>query len=286
MLSSHSRLTITPETHFFYRLDELRRRFGEVVEEGAVDELVGEQCRRGGAFADLGLDPAVVAEAFRHTERRPQDLFLTCLAQYGRARGKPRCGEKTPRHIERVEQIARLFPSAWFIAVFRDPRAVVGSELRARFGNPSAFVIAQRWVRYIEAHRRLVRVMPRSTYRMIRYEDLVARPEPVLRELCELLGEDFEPAMLAFHQRPRAERGFDAREERSGRRRPSSRWIAAGSKPGVQCSAASRSPWSSGSPADGCWRSVTTLSPGPGRFRRGRWWALSPLTCSPRCGRR
>jgi hypothetical protein len=35
----------------------------------------------------------------------------------------------------------------------------------------------------------------------VRYEQLVTEPERVVRGICEFLGEEFDPAMLAFHER-------------------------------------------------------------------------------------
>ena len=39
-----------------------------------------------------------------------------------------------------------------------------------------------------------------ESYFVVRYEELCAEPEPVLEKLCEFLGEDFSPAMLAHHE--------------------------------------------------------------------------------------
>jgi hypothetical protein len=35
---------------------------------------------------------------------------------------------------------------------------------------------------------------------VVRYEDLTAHPETVLREVCTCIGEDYDPAMLAYHE--------------------------------------------------------------------------------------
>src|SRR5204862_129179 len=38
-------------------------------------------------------------------------------------------------------------------------------------------------------------------YIEIRYEDLVADPEPVLRRICDLVELDYDPEMLSYHER-------------------------------------------------------------------------------------
>lgn len=212
MLNSHPGMTIPPETHFFYRVKRLGRRFrapvGDVVLEPLVDLLLAP----GSRFAEFGLDAEHVIATFRRTDRTHEDLFLVLLACYAAQRGKPRCGEKTPRHLLKVEEIARTFPRSRFISIFRDPRAVASSELNARFGSPSVFITARRWARYIDMHLRLTGLLPRERYLMIQYEELVQEPEPVLRRVCAFLEEDYHPSMLEFHARSESEKGYPASE--------------------------------------------------------------------------
>ena len=39
-------------------------------------------------------------------------------------------------------------------------------------------------------------------YTMVQYEDLVTHPEETLKSVCAFLGEDFEPRMLKYYERP------------------------------------------------------------------------------------
>jgi hypothetical protein len=51
------------------------------------------------------------------------------------------------------------------------------------------------WARAVDATHRARRRLPADTFHELRYEDLVADPEPELRRLCGFLREDYHPAM-------------------------------------------------------------------------------------------
>lgn len=214
MLASHSRIAIPPETQYFLEVWPRRERLGDlsdpVARSRVADYLQSEEC----AVRDLKLDPADLLARLDEGLTDYAELFVALLEIWAAPLGKPRVGEKSPGHIHAVALLAELFPEARFITALRDPRAVVSSELAAEWGARSVDQIARRWSRVVDRHLELSRALPEERYRMVRYEDLVADPEPRLRELCAFLGEDFEPDMLDYHRRPERELGFD----------PSERW--------------------------------------------------------------
>jgi len=114
--------------------------------------------------------------------------------------GKPRFGDKTPPYIGIVPQLLALYPDARFINLIRDGRDVaisfVDAHLHSRpyhadFEWRQAVRLAERW----RASPHAGRVLD------VRYEDFVREPEPTARRICEFLGEVFEPAMFAYHER-------------------------------------------------------------------------------------
>ena len=60
--------------------------------------------------------------------------------------------------------------------------------------------MARRWRKRIVKSRERRRAAS-SDYLEVRYEDLVADTETVLRRVCELVELDFDPAMLTYHER-------------------------------------------------------------------------------------
>jgi hypothetical protein len=100
--------------------------------------------------------------------------------------------EKTPSHIWHHRLIKRLYPDALFLHIARDPRAVVASMLAANRENwgvwaPGDVLTAARvWRDCVRiGHRELAAYGDQAME--IRYEDLHARPDETLRQICAWL---------------------------------------------------------------------------------------------------
>jgi hypothetical protein len=83
-------------------------------------------------------------------------------------------------------------PSAAFVLILRDPRGVLCSDLRRGAELEKELTTHRKWIRRYES---LVRKHA-SQSQTVHYEDLVAAPEPTLRQLIEFIGLSFDPAML------------------------------------------------------------------------------------------
>ena len=214
MLSSHSQITIPPETQFFLEVWPRRQRLGDLDDAETRERVVHFLGSRDCSIRDLKLEPGDVLASLVTCRESPgyADLFAAVLAAWAGPRGKRRVGDKSPGHMHCVPIIAELYPRAKFIATLRDPRAVVSSELTAEWGARSVDQIARRWRRVADRHLELERTLSPDRYMMLRYEDLVTHPEENLRRVCAFLGESFEPAMLRYYERPAGELGFDPSE--------------------------------------------------------------------------
>lgn len=219
VLSAHSRMSVAPETHFMKRAEE------EGLHEGGPRDFdrFWERLIDWVRFRDLGIDPqearARIDAADGPTFRR---VFDTMLRLYGERAEKPRIGEKTPSHTLYLDTLLDWFPDARVIAIQRDPRAVVASQLKTPWGRKqirprslerglflhnrlnAVTFYAKDWAQYYGA------VLPRwaqdpRVHRM-RYETLVAHPEEEVRKLCAFLGETFEPRMLVDRSEARIPR--------------------------------------------------------------------------------
>lgn len=212
MLSSHSGLTIPPETGYFDQVWPRQSSLGSLTDPANLERVGqfvnGPQC----AVSDLHLEWPQVSSALGLTSGTFADLFVVLLAVYAQARGKRRAGEKSPRHIFAVPELSQLYPQAKFLCLIRDPRAVVCSERETSWGSRSVARIARRWCQVVDAAEKCERSLSPDRFRLVRYEDLIADPEALLRSICEFLKEPFEPQMLRFSERSDAERGFRADE--------------------------------------------------------------------------
>ena len=110
--------------------------------------------------------------------------------------------------------IAKLFPAARILFARRDPRDVVLSCFRRRFGmNPSMYELltlegaAEFYAGVMTLAQACFQRMPLSPH-IVRYEDLVERFEAEAGAACRFLGLDWNDAMLDFAAKARA-RGVD-----------------------------------------------------------------------------
>jgi hypothetical protein len=100
-----------------------------------------------------------------------------------------------------MDTLAGALPEAHFLHIIRDGRDVAASLRRMPFapGDGSMAAIAAAWRDTVWRTRRLGRAVPH--YHEVRYERLISEPEAVLREVCDYLSLDFDPAMLRAHER-------------------------------------------------------------------------------------
>lgn len=208
MLSSHPELVVTPETHFFYSYQHLKKEFERTEEKTAFSEkLIDFWYDQKTRIRDLNLQKSEVLKlAGKLNLTDPLDLFTVQLTMYGVKRDKLIIGEKTPRHMLHIPEILSAYPDAKIISLFRDPRAKAYSEIKAQFGSPSVLVSTTRWRRYVQAHERFEKELDTDQYMMLRYSDLILDVEGVLQKICDFLGVSFEQQMLNYYERD--EKGF------------------------------------------------------------------------------
>jgi sulfotransferase family protein len=125
---------------------------------------------------------------------------------YAAKHAKPRWGDKTPMYMRHLALIDRLFPDAQYVHLIRDGRDAALAFLDMPEGvvtrtwahprSPAGF--ACEWRTEVRRARELgARVGP-SRYHEVRYENLVADTETVVRSICAFAELPFEPAMLEF----------------------------------------------------------------------------------------
>ncbi|MDQ3492947.1 MAG: sulfotransferase [Chloroflexota bacterium] len=176
MLDSHPRISCGEETHFLRDLESTVGAHWPLLETyGFPREYWLERIRA---------------------------LYTGFQADYMARRGKERPAEKDPTYTLVLPFIDELFPDAQYVHLIRDAYDVVAS-FRDRWGYRSALRVARtEWARYVRAGREFGKRLPASRYVEIRYEQLVADPEPSLRTLLEFLGESWDPAVLRFQDAP------------------------------------------------------------------------------------
>jgi hypothetical protein len=139
----------------------------------------------------------------RELDEQLRIFYDTLFMRYAEQHGKQRWGEKTPIHTWHIDAIARLFPDAVFVGIVRHPYGSVASNMR-RWRQP----LGRSASHYSRYNREIARQAARHGDRfvLVRYEDLVLQPEPLLRELLDWLGEPWSDHVLD-HASVQARRG-------------------------------------------------------------------------------
>jgi Sulfotransferase family len=225
LLNAHPKLWVSGETHYF---DDLRPRLhgeGAARLEGSDRDLCEDYllALSHRAFGQAG-DPTESSVAADELRKLAQELGGTGDAYFealcrirAQTHGRERWGEKTPRHVYRIDELLEAFPEAKVVCLVRDPRAVVASyrdwhgagERRGASERPelqadrrrsrrsyNAVLMSLLWRGVVRASFAGLDRHGSERVRIQRFERLAAEPEAEVRELCDWLGLEFEPALL------------------------------------------------------------------------------------------
>lgn len=181
---------VPAETQFFNELAPrlLRRRGAPLDATSLVRELEAYSKRKNAR--ELGIDPSLIVAGVNGATGSVFEIFSAIVRSLAGAATV--YGEKSPLHLLWGLALGRRFPHLKFVAVVRDPRAVVASSLRLHWNTKSHVVMAQWWSldqRYlVKIHRKLgsERVL------VLHYEDVVAHPSAARRRIAHFLGLSFD----------------------------------------------------------------------------------------------
>lgn len=133
----------------------------------------------------------------------PRALMLGYAARYldrhGIAvdRGRPAFWfEHSPTNRNFFPALVETFPTAKFIHIVRDPRPIyLSMRDNPWFPESDPVSAAATWIESVPKGWMHARKHPDRVIE-VRYEDILADPEPALRRLCDFIGIAFSPAML------------------------------------------------------------------------------------------
>lgn len=196
MIHAHPRLAMPPESRFLLRTWRKREKFGDLSTPAQRTALAKACVRTGSKVRDLGLDPDETLEAILAAPPTIGSAFGTIFKLFADKHGAARWGDKRPAYYQEVDVLLRLFPDAQIVHIVRDGRANVASLKKMPWWPYDSIGSMAAWSQAEFCSQRNQRRLPKDVFHVIRYESLVTDPEPVLRELCGFLEEEFHPAML------------------------------------------------------------------------------------------
>lgn len=136
------------------------------------------------SYAELPWDqpyPEIVRSMWKQLASREAKPFVTCSIH------------------SRFDRLREIWPDVKFVFLIRDPRDVARSCVGMGWaGEPTHG--ADYW---LEPTRRWLAMrdqLPTDEFVEVRYEDLLSEPQGTLDRCCRLIGEQFDPRMLSFHE--------------------------------------------------------------------------------------
>ena len=204
MLDAHPQLAVANDTHFIPKAIAGIADDDVPLTRELVERVIGyHRFHRLGIDDELARTLAIGAETYA-------SYVGALYGAFAIAHGKGMAGEKTPDYVRSIPLLDRLFPWARFVHIVRDGRDVALSALDwagegkgpgrfALWSTEPIAVCALWWRRQVEPGARVGRAMAPGRYREIRYESLVAHPEPSLRGMSSFLDLPYDSAMERFH---------------------------------------------------------------------------------------
>ena len=223
VLETSERVAIATENHYLGHLVEREgaryyfRSLGQLSDDATIRRIVeliysGEFQRRS-RFREVSpywrwlvanVPQAEMEARLLAAERTERGVMAAFMRAYADHLGRDVMGEKTPAHLAYVETLLEWFPNGRVVHMLRDPRAVFVSDRHRRRGKPrkpyswlmrlpllfDAVLLLQTtwvWAAAARRHRELRGRYP-GRYLLVRFEDLVQKPEAELPRLFGFLG--------------------------------------------------------------------------------------------------
>lgn len=198
LLASHPDIAMTRRTNlwsYFYK------RYGDLGDVANLDRCLDVMSRYK-RLRVLDIDWESLRADFLTGPSEYHVLFELLERQVADRLNKPRWGDKS-LHTERyADQIFESYPDAHILHMMRDPRDRFASVIvrwKTRRGGVGAGIAE--WRTSADLAARNAAAYP-DRYRVVRYEDLVRRPDEEVESICDFIQATYHPSMLHMEGAP------------------------------------------------------------------------------------
>jgi len=195
LLASHPNIAMSRRTNMW---THYYNQYGDISKPENFERCLSMMMRYK-RLIKLNPDPERIRKEFWQGEQSYSRLFALLEEHFAEQLGKPRWGDKSLNTERYAEAIFTAYPGARIIHMLRDPRDRFSSSLtrwktiRSGIGGATAL-----WMTTVGLAKRNQARNP-DQYLIVRYEDLVSKPEESLHEICDFIGEPYTPEMLSMH---------------------------------------------------------------------------------------
>lgn len=204
MLGCHPRIAVPEVVWYYSRFRPYMYTYGDLKKDENFRTLAEEMVfGLKTPFWGMKVNPRTIVDEIISDVKEKSFAGIYCAMheRFAREAGnKPRWGEKTPYNLFFVKEILEDFPNAQFIFITRDGRDASADYLESAFGPTNIYCAAQVWKMCQNAVQPWREKLDSSQWIDVKYEVLVREPEKVLKQVCDFLGEKYDPAMLEFHK--------------------------------------------------------------------------------------
>jgi hypothetical protein len=220
ILNAHSNIAIPHPPHIMRYFSALVPGYGDLSDTKNLRRLTDDVLR----LIDTHIYPWEVALDAEKivSEARPKSLlgvFGAIQDQHRSHTKKARWGCKSTFMVRHIDEALARDPAAKFIWLVRDPRDVAVSARVSVFAPFHPMHTAALWADEQAAVQVQASRLGSSIHRL-RYEDLLNDPQAQIEQLCDFLGEAFEPALLNHAQTPAAQKGAQLSQSWANTGRP------------------------------------------------------------------
>jgi hypothetical protein len=222
MVDAHPLVAIPNEQHWLPKWFEQRN--GVTPEGFATPELLSKLLEYE-KFSRMRIDREELERLIESDVPTKYSSFVSGVFDlYGKARGKPLVGDKTPAYVRSIPTLHALWPEAKFVHIIRDGRDVCLSTINwdrvfkiarrfAAWSQDPVSTAALWWEWNVTLGRESGGLLEQDLYYELRYEALIANPSEECAKLCKFLDVPYDDAMLHFRKRrERTQPGLDAKK--------------------------------------------------------------------------
>lgn len=202
VLNSHPQISIAPEAQFIMFL---LRRYHNAVWTADTIKAFSRELWLEERLQNWHLNKDSLQQALLHHKNNTNyaDICKEVYFQYGKSKEKEDLqvvGDKNPHYALYIKHLAELYPNAQFIHMTRDPRDTILSFKQVNFDANNTATLAYRWNIYNKAINKYKQIL-KNRFHLIRFEDLLEKPEETLKDLCVFIGVNYDPEMLNFYKK-------------------------------------------------------------------------------------
>ncbi len=202
ILDAHPNIVVPPESFFVLHLEQKYKHithWDSKTIKNFIDDVYVDR-----PFRLMWKVPREIVEQSFEQQPKVTDFTEACnriRASYNasfKTKDIELFGDKHPIYSNFCQRMMRINPKAKLIHMVRDPRGTGSGQINT-FKRKDALAVGYLWARYNRNLSNLKAKYPKNYY-LLKYEDLVLKPEETVRSLCAFLEIEFREQMMEYRK--------------------------------------------------------------------------------------